>query len=160
MSSHRRGAVAAMVILLLPAFTALLALVADLGLVLHARAALRASADLAALAGVQELDLEALAQGEPRLLPDVAMTVANTYARANISKQLGNAAGQVLQVKVDVYNASAREPLVHDRTGRLLEAPTVCVRLTLPLRLVLATRIMGRSEYRVEAHADAAVVRR
>lgn len=156
----RRGAVAALVILFLPGLVGILALVVDLGLLLQARTALQASADLAALAGVQELDLEALAQGAPRLLPEAAREAAKSYAGANVLHQLGSEARAVLRVTVEVYNASSAEPLVHLYTGRMLEVPTVSVRLQLPVRLVLAPRLLGRSDYLVETHADAAVVRR
>jgi len=160
MRSCRRGAVAALVILFLPGLVGVLALVVDLGLLLQARTALQASADLAALAGVQELDLVALAQGTPRLLPEAARAVAESYAGANVLHQLGNEARGVLRVTVEVYNASPAQPLIHLHTGRVLEVPTVSVRLQLPVRLVLAPRLLGRSDYLVETHADAAVVRR
>ncbi|HAI20574.1 MAG TPA: hypothetical protein DCM14_01520 [Clostridiales bacterium UBA8153] len=160
MTSCRRGAVAALVILFLPGLIGVLALVVDLGLLLHARTALQASADLAALAGVQELDLEALAQGTPRLLTEPARAAAESYAAINVLHQLGGEARAVLRMTVEVYNASPTEPLVHLRTGRVLEVPTVSVQLQLPLRLVLAPRLLGRFDYLVETHADAAVVRR
>jgi len=58
-----RGAVTALVVLFLPVALLCVGMVADLGLIFAARKCAQAACDLGALAGIQELDWEQLAQG-------------------------------------------------------------------------------------------------
>src|SRR5690606_8648028 len=71
-AAAERGAVAALVALVLPVLILSAGLVVDVAYLFWMRAALQATADFAALAGAQNIDLEALAQGERRLLVEQA----------------------------------------------------------------------------------------
>lgn len=155
---EEKGAAAALVICMLPILIITMAMVTDLGLILWYRFSLMDVADLSALAGVQELDLAALARGEPKLEEAAAQAAAVHYARSNVQARLGNTAVRSLDITVDIYNGSEDDPLTHPYCRRELIYPTVCLRLALPVRLVLVGRLIGQEEFLITAHADAAAV--
>jgi uncharacterized membrane protein len=156
----RRGGVAALVVVSLPVLLIVLALVVDAGTIFWARASLAAAADLAALAALQELDFEALARGQPRLVEAAAAAVARAWSLENVAARLGTRSAERLEVRVTVYNGSTDQPLPHATSGRVLTVPTVCVHLRLPVRLPVAGLIMPGLSAVAQAHADAAVVPR
>lgn len=141
--ADQRGAVLPLVVLLAPALLALLALVADLGHLLAAQAVATAAADLGALAGVQELDLNRLVAGERHLLPASAAAHARRVAALNLARNLPRSPSRApARVEVAVVNASPAAPGRHPFTGRPLPDPVVAVRVTaaVPLRFAPGVR--------------------
>lgn len=154
--SSSRGAVAAAVVLFLPVLAAALVALTCLGQAVWLRHIAFQAVDLGALAGAQALDLEQLAAGIVRLLPDEARTEATKYVRANISTAIGvtNLAGLDIQVRVvNPDGPDSSDPV----TGRLLIHPTVCVVAQFPYRFRVGP---VHWEQLVRAHADASVVPR
>lgn len=143
---------AVLLVALLPVALLLLGLVADFGLALWAREELRKAADLGALAGAQDLDLERLARGERVLLPGPARDDADRYARAN----LGGRRYAALAIEVAVLNASRDAPLREPWTGRLVEDPTVAVRIEARVPTVFLRPLLPA--FAVAATADASVL--
>ena len=158
MRKDERGAAAALVICMLPLLIVVMALVIDVGVLVWYRFALINTADLAALAGVQELDLNALAQGEPRLIPEAARATVIDYARCNLQAKLGNQALQELEIQVDIYNGSPTDPVIHAGCGRQLIHPTICLRISMPVKLVFISKVLGQEQFVVRTHTDAAAV--
>lgn len=157
--SWGRGSVAALFALVLPVLLLSASLAVDAGWLFVARQRLVASADLAALAACQELDLNLLAGGWVHLDPDRAGSVARQYAGHNLTAAFG---GRVdpsrAEIEVEVYNLDPGSPVRHRLTGRLLSDPTVAVQIVLPVRPPLLSAALG--EVRVSGRADASVVRK
>lgn len=152
---RRRGAAGTVLALLLPVVLASLALVADVGYLLWVRAALQAAADLGALAGAQELDLEALAEGRRALAP-TAGSSARRWAGENLAAHPATARwADLAEVGVLVIQADEQAPARHPWTGRTLRDPTVAVRIRLRVPLPWFGRPLGPVE--VVARADASV---
>ncbi len=152
------GAVLVLVLLALPAFVLLLGLVVDVGLLYLARVQLRAALDMGALAGAQELDLDALARGELRLVEEAARREATALTRRNLVAAFGAEVLDRAVIRVVVYQAGPTAPLVHQVTGRSLVDPTVGVVAEVPVRLAVLGRLLP--EVTLRAHADASVVGR
>ncbi|MDI3317462.1 MAG: pilus assembly protein [Bacillota bacterium] len=148
-----RGAVSAWFVLALPAFLLVLALVADVGrfFVLHSLA--QSAADLGALAGVQELDLERLAEGERRLRTWEAEAAARAVADANAREAL---AGDRYDLESLAINADAGAPRRHPWSGRLLRDPTVSVRI----RVRAHSFFLAGREVPIRVQGDASVMER
>lgn len=156
LARDERGGVLPLFALFLPLAVLLLTLAADGAGLLAARGTAYAVADLAALAGAQELDLDRLARGERYILPSPAVLQARAVALRNLAENglpTGNA-----RVEAVVINASARSPRPHPWTGRLLTDPTVAVGILLDLPLHFPA-VAGR-QARVAARADASVLPR
>lgn len=152
----QRGAAATVAVLFLPVLVAGIAALSSLGQVIWLRNLAYQAADMGALAGVQALDLEQLADGRVYLLADEAGARAIEYARANIAAALGVSALADLEVQVRVINPggpAASDPV----TGRAIIYPTVCVVLRFP-RLFRVGPV--RWVQHISAHADASVVPR
>jgi Flp pilus assembly protein TadG len=149
------GGAALLTVLAMPALLLAFGLIVDASQFIWARGAVQAAADLAALAAIQEIDLEALAAGERRIVVEQATDRGREVALDNMSR-----AGSMLDVEnatieVVVYNTPDGASLVHVRDGRQLRDPTVCVSITVRPRLAL----LGRMEQAaVRAHADASVM--
>ena len=141
-----------LLVVFLPVLVAVMALMAETGRLFVVARRVQAAADLGALAGAQEVDLERLAEGERYLDEGRARTQAERLTRENLRDLGGAAANAGLQVYV--INV-ATGPAAHPRTGRLIRDPTVSVwvEVTVPLYL-----IGWRSEVTLGAHADASVV--
>ncbi|MEW6725199.1 MAG: pilus assembly protein TadG-related protein [Bacillota bacterium] len=152
-----RGAVAILVILALPALLAMIALVVGLGSVVLAYYQAHIAADLGALAGVQSLDLDQLAEGKIWIDPEEARGQAEKIAWENLRANFAGLRRAEVEITVEVYQASESEPLYHRTTGRRLTAPTVAVQLAFQRRLPLV--IYSRS-IAIQARADASAVRR
>lgn len=154
-----RGSVSVLMVMILPAMLIATALAIDIGMVAWARAAAQAAADLAALAAVQEIDLDLLAQGKRRLIEDIAVDRAHAVVRDNIARS-GPALGPASQVAITVLvlNPGEDGAVTHPRDGKRLSDPTVCVtvetRTWLPLLSAMGHGLV------VGAHADASVVER
>ncbi|MDP2871754.1 MAG: hypothetical protein Q8P31_04370 [Bacillota bacterium] len=150
-----RGAAIAAAVLFLPALLAVMAALFSLGQVVWYRHIAYQAADLGALAGVQALDLDQLAQGKLHLLTGEATARASEYAWENIVLALGPLPPG-LDVQVHVINpagADASDPI----TGRVIEYPTVCVVLRFPVNLRVGPVQWTQD---INAHADASVVPR
>jgi len=156
--AEETGAVAALVALFLPCLLAAAALVLAAGALLVARAQLRAAADMAALAGAQDLDWDLLAQGVVYLRGEEAAADALAWLRANLDGRAFLEEGRA-EASVRVLNTvdptGSPAPAACPVTGRPLDAPTVCVLVRAEVRLPL---LPGRVT--VSVHADASVVGR
>ncbi|MCL6581720.1 MAG: hypothetical protein K6U08_08935 [Firmicutes bacterium] len=153
-----RGAVAALVALFLPCLLAAAALVLAVGALLVARAQLRAAADMAALAGVQDLDWDLLAQGVVYLREEEATADALAWLRANLDGRAFLEEGRAeafVRVLNTVDPTGSPVPAACPVTGRTLDAPTVCVLVRAEVRLPLLP-----GPVTVSVHADASVVGR
>ena len=154
--ASERGASLVAVVLFLPVLLLTAGLVTDVGVLFVARHLAYHAAELGALAGAQDVDLRALAQGEVTLVEGQARADAEDYARRNLAASFPRLnAGESLVVTATAYNASAAGPMRHAGTGRLLTDPTVSVvvRLSLPLHFLAPLQRTAT----VGVHADASV---
>ncbi|MBX5464995.1 MAG: pilus assembly protein [Clostridia bacterium] len=151
--ARQRGAVSAWFVLALPALLLLLALVADVGRFFVLRALAQNAADLGALAGVQELDLARLAEGERWLLTSQAEAAAYAVADANARAALP---GEPYVIETLAVNAAAGAPRRHPWSGRWLADPTVSVRVTLNAR----SFFLGGRRLPLRVQGDASVMER
>ncbi|REJ38400.1 MAG: hypothetical protein DIU84_00205 [Bacillota bacterium] len=152
-----QGAVAALVALALPVLILSAGLVIDVAYLFWMRTAVQAAADFAALAGAQNVDLEALAQGQRLLLVEEAAADARHWARLNLAAHPATAGYQdAALVEVVVTNAAPGAPARQRWTGRLLTDPTVSVRISLRVRPFLIRSLVPEVE--VSALADAALL--
>ncbi len=153
------GGVAALVALFLPVMVLAAGFVLDLGLVFAVRQMAYGAADLAALAAVQDLDLDRLALGELFLVAEAARRDARAYALNNLRSNLpGTDVDATAQVAVEVYNPEPGHPLRHRVTGRRLATPTVSVAISLPVHTYFLAPLAREIPIRVRA--DASVVRK
>ena len=153
------GSILVMFTLFLPVLILCVGLVTDLGLIFLARNIAYHAADLGALAGAQDLDLSRLSRGEVHLDEMRAARDAKSWTlnnlRTNFSAlDVDSRAG----VSVDIYNASAGNPLIHRRSGRILNDPTVSVSVTVPVKMHFLSTLW--SEISVSARADASVIKK
>ena len=112
------------------------------------------AADLAALAAVQCLDREALADGQLVLLATDAESVAIEYVTTNLAST--SALPADLQVEVNCHNAGEHAPL--DRvTGKKHRYTTVCVAVRCKLEIAVGPVRLAQAFL---AHADASAVPR
>lgn len=152
LATRQSGAVLVLVVAFIPVLVAVMALVLETGRLFVLARWAQAAADLGALAGVQEVDLERLADGERYVDEERARLAAERITRDNL-RDLGGVVGSS-HVQVYVINV-AGGPTTHPRTGRLIRDPTVSVwvEVSAPVHLVWWTR-----EVHLAAHADASVV--
>ncbi len=150
----QRGAAGVIAILFLPVLLAALASLAGLGDALLLRHRVGQAADFGALAAIQCLDYERLAQGVIQISEGQAASSARQYVQANLGPGEDHPGGVNIEVEVFNPDETARRDSV---TGKRHEYATVCVRVTLghefrlgPLRLA----------YSVFGHADASAVPR
>ncbi len=129
MIESRRGAAAALVILWIPVLLTAAAVAVETGRLLSARYELQAAMDLAALAGAQSVDWDALAEGHVVLCEDEAAAKALQYAEQNVINLSGEEPGSV---EVWVINTSEDDPALHPITGAEVQHPTVVVRCEAP----------------------------
>ncbi len=141
-----------LVILWLPVLLAVVSLVVNLGNLLVDRARLQASADLAALAAVQSVDWDAMAEGDVRLVEELADLEARDYSMANVQSLMDVDPEEIF---VWIVNASTDDPTPHPVTGGTLEHPTVILRLRAPGPGGLLTAAFGGVS--MEAEADASI---
>ncbi len=105
-AGNQKGSVVALVVLFMPVALACAGIAVDLGLLFTARKCVQAACDLGALAGVQELDWEALAEGRVVIREEDARNKALEIAWLNMA----NAEGLIEDVilSVSVYNSPSR----------------------------------------------------
>ncbi len=153
------GAAAAVVVLFLPCLLAGAALVIDVGVLLTTRAQMAAAADMGALAGVQDLDYELLAEGRVVIRAATAISDATTWVEQNLARrpflEPGSTRVTVTVCNTEVEGGDGRPAC--PVTGRLLQQPTVCVVVRAAARLPFLPRSAPVS---VRVHADASVVGR
>ncbi len=152
-----RGSVVVLVLMLMPVLLLLSGLVLDMGTLFMARRSVYAAADMGALAGAEDLDLEQLAAGVRYLQPGPARRDAALWVRQNLEAAFGDRASLAV-VKVRVYNASSDHPLYDAVSGRRLTDPTVCVVVEMPVEFRFLAPVIDRTTVRV--HSDASVLRK
>lgn len=151
----QRGAVAALTVLALPVVLIAIALVIDMAYFFLLRTSLQAAADMAALAAAQNVDLDALADGERRLLVERARLDAYQWVHDNLrANKLTAGLRDQVGVHVEVYNADPNNRVRHRVTGRILADPTVSVQLSLDAPTYFAAMIMKNVPIRVMADAS------
>lgn len=153
-AADARGGVLVLVVAFVPVLAAVLSLVLETGRLFVVARWVQAAADLGALAGAQEVDLERLADGERWLDEARARAEALSVTGANLRDLGARAMGT--RVQVYVVNVTGGRA-VHPRTGRSIRDPTVSVwvEAEVPVRMAWWVRTV-----RVSAHADASVVER
>lgn len=151
-----RGGVLPLLAIFLPLVVIVLALAADAGILLAARGTVYAVADVAALAGAQELDLDRLARGEQYILPARGSFHARSVAWRNLAAN-GLLRGNT-RVEAAVINASPRSPRPHPWNGLLLTDPTVVVGIRVGVPSHFLSGVWRKVP--VMAHADASVLPR
>jgi len=158
-SKKEEGAILILVVLLLPLLVVVAGLVADMGILLYVRHLAYAAADLGALAGAQNVDLERLAGGERWIEEGPARRDAEAWARNNLEVNFpGRGVESRAEVRVEVYNPIPAHYPGDRYTGRVLRDPTVCVLINLPVRLRFLSMLVP--EVNLTVHADASVVER
>lgn len=156
--SSQRGSVSVITVLAVPAMILAAGLAVDAGVVIWARTVAQSAADLAALAAVQEIDLDRLASGERWLVAHLAIDRAEDVARDNLARGGESLGAQGAVVRVRVFNVREGETERHPGDGRLLRDPTVCVTVETTPRLAFLSGV--RKPETIAAHADASVVAR
>lgn len=140
--------------LFIPVLLAALTAILSLAQIMHLRQLAYQAADLAALAGVQCLDLERLAVGQLELEPESAITSALAYASRNLAAAGLDASGPIIDVRV---LSPTEDGLPDPITGKIHQYPTVCVTVSFQGSFrfgpVAWTQV-------IRAHADASVVPR
>lgn len=145
----QRGAVAVCLVLFMPVMVLLASLVLDLGNMLFVKQALSCAADMAALAGAQEVDLEKLWAGRRVLREGDAEARAGEAARLNVLWNLSRLPGvSELQVVSRAMNGSDQLAIGDEFD------PTVCVELRLPVGLRFFRSGSGKITLRAHAHAS------
>lgn len=152
------GSIAVFLVLSLPLLIILAGLVIDIGTLFCANSLAYAAADMAALAAVQDLDLQLLAEGKRQIMPDAATRDAQAFLATNILKNWPGLAPEDIEAAVAVYNVEGGGEERHAINGRHLNDPTVCVRVAFPVKLRFISSLTGNVVAR--AHADASVVRK
>jgi len=153
--SWERGAAGLLTVLFLPALVGSLLAVVALGQTILARHLVTHAADLGALAGVQALDLDTLAQGRMVLIPEEARARSREYVMYNLSLTFPEA-GPEATIETEVIDPEGsvrRDPV----TGRVHEWPTVCVLVSMRIPIGVGP-FRGYAD--IQAHADASVVPR
>lgn len=142
-----------LVVAFLPVLAAVMGLMVETGRLFVLSRGVQAAADMGALAGAQEVDLDRLAEGERFLDEERAKVQAERITRQNL-RALGGVLGEAGRVQVYVINV-ADGPAAHPRTRRPIRDPTVSVwvEVTVPVHLVGSA-----SAVQLSAHADASVV--
>jgi Flp pilus assembly protein TadG len=146
------GLVAVSFALFLPVALILLSLVMDVAWISIVRTQLQIAVDFGALAAVQDLDLELLANGRCELLVDSATATALAYAWENLETGIASGNLSTCQVSCDVYN-----PGNHGFHGPpyTVQYPIVCMHASISLRSPITS--LART---VTAHADASLMPR
>lgn len=110
-AGNQKGSVIALVILFMPVALACAGIAVDLGILFTARKCVQAACDLGALAGVQELDWEALAEGRVVIRKEDARNKALEIAWLNMANAQELAEDVILSASVH-NSASRNEPCV------------------------------------------------
>jgi len=153
------GAALVLTMLMLPVLLLLLSGLIAIAQLFTVRAHLHAVADMAALAAVQELDLERLADGEVILDEAAARARALEAVQSNVVP--GGGAVLISSIEVSVYNPTGRKRPVDKISGEKLRWPTVCVSIEAAARVSWLLAVPGLPKtVTIRVHTDAAVVRK
>jgi len=153
------GAALVLTLLMLPVLLLLLSGLIAIAQLFTVRAHLHAVADLAALAAVQELDLERLAEGEVFLDEAAARARALEAVRNNVEP--GGGSVLLSSIEVAIYNPTGIKRPVDKVSGEKLRWPTVCVRIEASTRIPWLLAVPGLPRaVTLRVHTDAAVVRK
>ncbi|QUL98389.1 MAG: Tad domain-containing protein [Candidatus Fermentithermobacillus carboniphilus] len=126
---NQRGGAVALIALFLPVAVLCVGMVLDLGLVLTARHCVQAACDLGALAGLQELDWDALARGDVVIVEDKGRQKAVEIAASNVE--------DVRRILSDVsFHAEVRN-------GSSTREPSISVEATFKVRTVFLRWLPG-----------------
>jgi len=138
----------------LPVLIMLLTLCIEAGRLFYVRSVMQALADHAVLAGVQQLDYEALAEGTIRLVPEEARQRTELTLDDNL-KVMGLARWSTVRIiQLRVYNAAPGAPIRDAWSGQYHEYPTVCLVLESRVTPLLPVPLQAIS---LRVHADASV---
>lgn len=118
-----------LILLWLPILMTVTALAVDGAQLFLARLRLQSAVDLAALAAVQSLDWDRLAEGEVVLLEKESEDAVREYLHANLVSFTDELP---VGVWVWIVNAAPGDPGVHPITGQEILYPTVVVRCKVP----------------------------
>ena len=133
-----RGQVAVYAVLLFPLLLLVLALVLAVGSLEMLRSRLRAQLDMAALTATQAIDLRALAAGGA---PSLEPARADAFARESLAQNVAALGDQLLAAPEDVARAAevavSNEPGIDPITGLANSAPTVSIRIRVPVEIPL-----------------------
>jgi hypothetical protein len=133
-----RGQVAVYAVVMFPLLVLVLALVLAVGTVEGLRSRLGAQLDMAALTATQAVDLAALAHGgRPALVPAAAEALAREYLAANVAALGGQLLASPDQVASGATVAVVNAPGIDPVTGLADAAPTVSLRVRVPVRVPL-----------------------
>lgn len=151
----QEGASTVAVVIFLPVLLLVTGLVTDVGLLFVSRHLAYQAAELGALAGAQDVDLEQLAAGQVVLVESAARADAVDFARRNVAVSFPRLdLARSLQVQATVYNASRTVPVRHRLTGRILTDPTVSVDISLNVPLHFLASLHREATVRVRADAS------
>ncbi len=148
--ANERGGVMVLVTLFLPVAVLLVGLVCDLGVVFCVRKIAQAACDLGALAGVQELDWDLLAEGVVAIDESSAQTVATGVAQENLGNLGGLAHVETVCAMVSNPPASVEPRLVLTATCRI--RPTYLSWLPgfedgIPISIMAEASVVERTEW-------------
>lgn len=150
-----RGAALALTVLFLPVWLALATLAIDVAYIMWVHAGMRAAADLGALAAAQNIDLDALAVGDPEISPSDAQRDARQWILDNLHSQRSTAPwADGADIRVWVLNGKPGAALSHPLTGRIITDPTVAVEVSLTAQVFLVPRKLGTIPLQVRADAS------
>ena len=150
------GAAAVALVVWLPVFVGVMALTLSAGHLFVARLRVQTAVDMAALAAVQDVDLERLARGERHIREDQARADAVRWLVENLEAAFPGNPASPARIEVDVYNPSPTRPAVHRRSGRVIRDPTVSVYVEYPARVPSLPAVGGR--VLLKAWGDASVI--
>lgn len=139
------GAAALIVVLFLPVFVLLLALVANAGYLFLARYRMMVAADMGALAGLHALDLDRLSLGDRFIDPYEGSKAAREWTLGNLELAFPDMRPEDVQVSVKVCNPGEEGT----------EDPSITVDIRLRLRLPWP--IVSNLERELNARATGAV---
>lgn len=152
-SVGEKGSITVMVALFLPVAMLLLSLLILEGEIFLVKAKLQNTADMAALAAVQELDMDKLIDGEI-VIREEAMDIANIYGEMNIVAAFSKETASQARIVTWVLNGSDTEPVKHPLTGENVQEARVLVEVSLPWSINYLT---DRAELVITSTAEAAV---
>ena len=155
--NNRRGVASVMFIIYLPVLLMIMALVIDVGLLIVIRNKLQAAADFGALAGAQNLNVQALQEGSIILDDSSAKRDATEWAEENVLRNLHPFMERLdLIITARVYNGSAANTLYDWHTGRAINDPTVCIVIEAVHQFYFIHGVFG--DQWITVHADASVM--
>lgn len=150
------GSATTTLVLCIPVFMLLMALVFDFGVILIVRSAMRTAADLGTLAGVQDVDLDALYQGNLTILEPQAAIDTIECAKWNLDlNAFAPSTKESMKIFVDILNPDGGQ-LRDTITGRKITQPTVCMELS----TIIGPWVFwsNRGNLALKVHSDASML--